>query len=89
MVPTKAHSVQNFKYHSLGSLKSTALDLLPNHNAGHKLETIKLKRLKLPQKDEHKVEFKVTSSPTTYTAWNQTEVTAHGINRSKNMCTIY
>lgn len=87
MVPTKAYYVKNFKYHSLGSLKSRALDLLPNHNAGHKSKTIKLKRLKPPWKDEHKIEFTATSSSTT--EWNQTEVTAHGINRSKNMCTIY
>lgn len=46
MVPTKAHSVQNFRFHSLGCLGSRALDLLPNHNVHYKLKMIKLKKLR-------------------------------------------
>lgn len=41
--PYKGSFVKNFKFYSLGDLRSRHSDLLPNHNAGHKLENMKPK----------------------------------------------
>lgn len=51
--PYKGSFVKNFRFHSL-DLRNRHLDLLPNHNAGHKLEIIK------PKKDEPEMEFKAS-----------------------------
>lgn len=39
----KSSFVKNFGFYSLGDLRSRHLDLLPNHNAGNKVEIIKPK----------------------------------------------